>query len=326
MVAMASHALRRPIASDQQLSVVGHLDELRARLVVCLVGLVIAFGLCLWQNGRLLDVINHPLTTQTQKHIAKSQGTSGELSQAQRSLRGLALDDRATAAALAAPGSGLSASARAALAARVAQLDRAVAAVPTKVAGTRPVTLGISEPFTVTLLVSGMFALILTLPLILYELYAFLVPAFTLAQRRVAVPLLLMVPVLFCAGVAFGYFLVLPAAIAFLQNFNTDEFNVLVQARDYYTFVGTALLACGIVFQVPVGVLALTRLRVIDVAQLRAARRYAYVACAVVAAALPGVDPVSMLLEMVPLLVLYELSIVLARIFRPHDVETPSAA
>jgi sec-independent protein translocase protein TatC len=89
-----------------------------------------------------------------------------------------------------------------------------------------------------------------------------------------------------------------------------------VQARDYYRFVGTTLLACGLVFQVPVGVLALTRLGVIRVEQLRAARRYAYVGCAVVAMLLPGVDPVSMLIEMAPLVVLYELSIVLARIFR----------
>jgi sec-independent protein translocase protein TatC len=193
--------------------------------------------------------------------------------------------------------------------------------IPTKVDGNKPVTLGIGEPFSMTLLVAGMFALIFSLPLILYQLYAFVVPAFTLDQRRVAVPLLSMVPVLFAAGVAFGYFLVLPAAIHFLQGFNTSQFNVLVQAKQYYTFVGTTLLACGLVFQVPVGVLALTRLRVITVEQLVKVRRYAWVGCAVVAMLLPGVDPVSMLIEMAPLVVLYELSIVLARIFRVKAIE-----
>jgi sec-independent protein translocase protein TatC len=128
-----------------------------------------------------------------------------------------------------------------------------------------------------------------------------------------------MIPVLFACGVAFGYFLVLPAAIRFLQNFNTDEFNVLVQARDYYRFVAMTLLACGIVFQVPVGILALTRMRVIDARWLRKNRRYAIVICAVVAMVLPGTDPISMLIEMAPLVVLFELSIVLASIFAPKD-------
>jgi sec-independent protein translocase protein TatC len=201
------------------------------------------------------------------------------------------------------------------MAARVAEIDRTLKALPTSIAGNKPVTLGIGEPFMMTLLVSGLFALILALPLILYQAYAFVVPAISPRERRAALPLLLMVPVLFAAGVVFGYFLVLPAAIGFLQNFNTDEFNVLVQARDYYRFVAMTLVAMGVVFQVPVGILALTRLGVVTVAQLRRNRRYAYVAIAVVAMLLPGTDPVSMLIDMVPLLVLYESSILLSALF-----------
>jgi sec-independent protein translocase protein TatC len=94
---------------------------------------------------------------------------------------------------------------------------------------------------------------------------------------------------------------------------------VLVQARDYYKFVATTLLACGLVFQLPVGILALTRLRVLTVKQLRRYRRYAIVGCAVVAMALPGTDPISMLIEMAPLVVLYEVSILLSAIFAPKD-------
>lgn len=86
-------------------------------------------------------------------------------------------------------------------------------------------------------------------------------------------------------------------------------------AKDYYSFFGTTLLACGVVFQVPVGVLAVTRLGSVSVKQMRQNRRYAYLGCAVLAAALPGVDPVSMLLETAPLIALYELSLVLARAF-----------
>ena len=149
----------------------------------------------------------------------------------------------------------------------------------------------------------------------LYQLYAFLLPAFSKQQQRMIVPLLLMIPVLFIAGVAFGYFLVLPAAAKFLLNFNDSQFNVQVQAKEYYGFFAMTLLACGIVFQVPVGILAVTRLGIVKVEQLTKNRRYAYLVCAVVAAALPGVDPISMLLEMAPLIVLYEISILLAKAF-----------
>lgn len=317
---MAATALRPPVSHDDRLSLVDHLDELRSRLIVCAIALVVLFGLCLWQNDRLLSVVNHPLESQTQKHIARGEGPLGEISATQKGLRALALSDRATLAELASPTSGLPAAARARFAQRLVELDRAIAALPTQVAGNKPVTLGIGEPFTMTLLVAAMFAFLLAMPIILYQLYAFIVPAFTPQEKRVAVPLLSMVPVLFVCGVLFGYFLVLPAAVRFLQNFNTDEFNVLVQARDYYKFVAMTLLATGIVFQIPVGVLALVRLRVVDTRWLRKNRRYAIVACAVVAMLLPGTDPISMLIMMAPLVLLYELSILLASIFAPKDV------
>ena len=158
-------------------------------------------------------------------------------------------------------------------------------------------------------------AFVLSLPIILYQVYAYVLPAFSRQQRRSVGPLLLLVPVLFIAGIAFGYFVVLPAATQFLLNFNDSQFNIQVRAREYYSFFGTTLLACGIVFQVPVGVLAVTRLGIVKVRQLQQNRRYAYLGCAVLAAALPGVDPISMLLETAPLIALYELSIVLARAF-----------
>jgi sec-independent protein translocase protein TatC len=128
-------------------------------------------------------------------------------------------------------------------------------------------------------------------------------------------PLLLVIPLLFVAGVVFAYFVVMPAATKFLLNFNEEQFNVQVRARDYYTFFSTTLLAVGLIFQVPVGILAATRLGLVTPEQLGHNRRYAYLVIAVLAALLPGVDPVTMLIEMVPLIVLYELSIVLARLF-----------
>ena len=183
------------------------------------------------------------------------------------------------------------------------------------------ITFGVTEPFTTTLTVSVYGALILSLPVLLYQLYAYVLPAFSDAERRVVLPILLLAPLLFAAGVAFAYFVVMPPAIDFLLGFNDSEFNVQVRARDYYSFFSTTMLAGGLIFQLPLALIALTRLGIVSVEQLRANRRYAYLGIAVLAAALPGVDPISMLIEMVPLLVLYELSILLARAF-----ERPRAA
>jgi Tat protein translocase TatC len=180
-------------------------------------------------------------------------------------------------------------------------------------AGAKPITLGVTEQFTTTLMVSAYAALLLSLPFILYQLYAFVLPAFSPTERRVAVPLLLMVPVLFICGVLFCYFVVLEPATQFLLGFNSDEFTSAIRARDYYSFVLLTTLSMGLLFQVPVVILALTRLGITTPEALRRNRRYAFLVCAVVAALLPTIDPLSMILEMIPLLVLYELSILLAR-------------
>lgn len=181
------------------------------------------------------------------------------------------------------------------------------------------ITFGVTEPFTTTLTVAAYGAIILSLPVLLYQAYAYVLPAFSDAERRTALPIMLMAPVLFLAGVAFAYFVVMPAAVKFLLNFNDSQFNVQVRARDYYSFFSMTMLAGGIIFQMPLAILAVTRLGIVSVAQLSSNRRYAYLVIAIVAAALPGVDPVSMLLEMAPLLALYELSILLARAFdRPR--------
>jgi sec-independent protein translocase protein TatC len=186
--------------------------------------------------------------------------------------------------------------------------------------GRKPLTLGVAEPFTTTFTLSAYAAILISLPIVLYQLYAFILPAFTPGERHVALPLLLMVPFLFIAGVVFGYYVVLPAALKFLLHFNTDQFQVEIRARDYYSFVSMSLVACGLLFQIPVGILGLNRLGIVTPRQLRKNRRYAIVAIAVLAMLLPGVDPVSMLIEMVPMIVLYELSILLAVAFgRPSE-------
>ena len=112
-------------------------------------------------------------------------------------------------------------------------------------------------------------------------------------------PVTFAIPVLFIAGVAFGYLVVLPAALHFFQNFNSSQFNVLVQASQYYKFAATTLLAMGLLFQIPVAIIAVTRAGLVTPKQLRHNRRYAVLACGLVAAVLPG-DAITMLLETCP--------------------------
>lgn len=181
--------------------------------------------------------------------------------------------------------------------------------------GQEPITLSPTEPFLTTITLSLYAGIVLSLPVILYQGYAFVLPAFSPNERRVAVPLLLMVPLLFIAGVVFTYFVVLSPAIQFLLNFNASEFNTQLRARDYYSFTTLLMLAMGILFQVPIGVLAITRLGIVTPETLAKNRRYAILGCAVIAALLPTIDPVTLILEMVPLLLLFELSLVLARAF-----------
>jgi sec-independent protein translocase protein TatC len=175
-----------------------------------------------------------------------------------------------------------------------------------------PITLGPAEAFYTTLTNSAYAALLLALPVILYQLYAFILPAFSPTERKVATPLLLLVPMLFIAGVVFCYFVVLDPALDFLLNFNADEFQTEVRARDYYSFITLLMLAMGLGFQIPVGVLAACKLGVTSAAKLRASRRYAIVAIVILASLLPTLDPVTLILESIPLYLLYELSILLA--------------
>ena len=186
-----------------------------------------------------------------------------------------------------------------------------------------PITFGVAEPFTTTVTISAYAALVISLPVILYQGYAFVLPALTTREKRVVVPFLLMVPLLFVAGVVFGYFVVLPAATKFLLNFNDTQFNIQIRARDYYSFFTLTLGVMGLIFQLPVGILAVTRLGIITPEQLSKNRRYAYVILLVIAALLPGTDPVTMLIEAVPLLVLFEASVLLAKAFgRPQEEAT----
>ena len=264
---MARAALR-PVSHDDRLSLVEHLDELRTRLVIGLIAFLACFGVCFWQNDVILDLMNRPL-----EKTAFNEGSQDPFERAatfQSAQRRLYLQEAVTARALAQE-ERLSEETRRMLQ-QLASTAAAAAEAAPKATARRPVTLGVGEPFTATFKVAAYAAVLLALPLLLYQAYAFILPAFSPRERQVATPLLLMVPFLFFAGVAFAYFMVLPPAINFLQNFNDDSYDILLQARDFYSFELLVLMAM----------------------------------------LLPGQDPVTMLIMMIPLIVLYEGSILLA--------------
>jgi len=308
----------RTIRHDEQLSTAGHLDELRTRLIASLAVIAIAFGFCFWQNHRLLHLIDRPLAHQTQEQVRAGHGPLGATYAVAQSARDVAVQLHGVVGVLEAPDSRLARSDRAALAAVDRHLQRDIGRLSAPPQGDRPVTLGIGEPFSTTVTISFVFALILALPFLLYQAYAFLMPALEPSERRRVLPLVASVPFLFAAGVLFGYFVVLPAAVHFFQNFNSSEFNVLVQASQYYKFAATTLLAMGVLFQVPVGIVAVTRAGLITPRRLRQNRRYAIAACGLVAAVLPG-DAVTLLLETVPLYLLFEFGVLVASVLERRD-------
>lgn len=301
------------IGYGERLPLVGHLDELRTRLILSLVVVASAFAFCMWQNNTLLDFVNAPLAHETQKQVKAGDGPLGATYRVQKGARDVGVQLQSIVDTLSRPGSGVSQQTRDALASTEPKLDTAIKSLSAPPTGNKPVTLGIGEPFMTTLGIALLFAFVIALPFLLFQAYAFLIPALKPDHRDAVRPLLFAVPVLFVIGATFGYFVVLPAAVRFFQNFNGDQFNVLVQASQYYRFAATIMLAMGLVFQVPVGVLAFTRAGVVTTDQLAANRRYALLACGGVAAFLPG-DAITLLLETIPLYLLFEGSLLLARL------------
>jgi sec-independent protein translocase protein TatC len=171
------------------------------------------------------------------------------------------------------------------------------------------VTLGVVEPFSTSIKVSLIAGLALALPVLLWQLWSFLAPAVEVHAQRVVLTCVVLSTALFAGGVAFMYYVVLPRALEFLTTFDDELYDIQIRASYYYSFVAWTLLAGGLAFQLPIFILALVRLRVLTSDRLRQNRRYAFVILLVLAILLPTVDPVSLAFEVVPLVLLYELSV-----------------
>jgi sec-independent protein translocase protein TatC len=240
--------LPRRLRHGEEATLVEHLGELRARLIVSIVALGTGFAVAYAFHGRLLNWLNRPLPEHLQK----------------------------------------------------------------------PVTFSPIEPFATSIMVSLWAGLLLALPIVLWQLWAFLAPAFEEGRQRSMVVLVTFATVLALGGVLFGYYVILPPALHFLTNYDSAYFTIQLRARDYYRFVGFVLLGVALAFEVPVFVLALVRLRILSAAQLRHTWRVGIFVMVVIGVLLPGVDPVSTLLSVIPLVMLYVLAIGLATFLEPR--------
>lgn len=240
--------LPRRLRPGEEATLVEHLGELRARLIISLAALAVGFAIAYGFHGRLLEWLNRPLP----HHLRK------------------------------------------------------------------PVTFSPIEPFTTSIWVSLYAGLLLALPIVLWQLWSFLAPAFEQHRQRTMATAVGFATLLALAGVAFAYWVVLPPAIHFLTNYDSSHFTIQLRARDYYRFVSFVMLGVALAFEVPVFVLALVRLRILTARQLRRTWRMGVFLMTALGVALPGVDPVSTTLSVIPLVGLYVLAIGLATFLEPR--------
>jgi sec-independent protein translocase protein TatC len=187
-------------------------------------------------------------------------------------------------------------------------------------------TFGVAEPFTVTLTVCMYAGFVLALPVVIWQIWGFFAPAVDPTSERKMLALAVVAVALGAAGLAFGYWILLPRAVHFLTNYDNTHFHVAIRASSYYNFVVTVLVGVVILFQTPLVVLGLVSLGVLSSRTLREKRRIGYFITAAVALALPGPDPVTTFLELLPMWLLFEASIWLAVLFERRQAKAATAS
>ena len=190
--------------------------------------------------------------------------------------------------------------------------------------GTTLIATNVISPFMVPLKITLMAAFLVSLPVVLYQLWAFVAPGLYSHEKRLVLPLVVSSTLLFVAGVAFCYFFVFGKVFAFIQGFAPKSITAAPDIEAYLSFVLSMFIAFGATFEVPVAVVVLTRMGVVTVAKLREWRGYFVVAAFVVAAVITPPDVVSQLSLAIPMCLLYEVGILAAGVFRKHT-QAPDA-
>lgn len=173
----------------------------------------------------------------------------------------------------------------------------------------------VTESFTAYFKISFLLGVALAMPIIVYQLIAFISPGLTRKERNYVLRALPIVSILFVGGLVFAYFIVLPSALGFLLNFGSDRFERNLLLTDTISFVTNLLIWVGVSFEMPVIVYALIKLNIVSARQLASWRRYAIIIIAVAAAVItPTPDPLNMSLVAIPMYLLFELGIIMGRI------------
>ena len=193
-------------------------------------------------------------------------------------------------------------------------------------AGATMIATDVTGTFLVPLKVTLMAAFLLALPYVLWQMWAFVAPGLYHHEKKLAVPVILSSFVFFLIGMSFAYFVVFPVAFGFFASYAPAGVQMMTDIDKYLSFVLTMFIAFGVTFEVPVIVLVLVRLRMVTIQKLKSIRSYVIVGAFVVGAVFTPPDVVSQLLLAVPLWLLYELGILLARFALPPAIEGESAS
>ncbi len=187
----------------------------------------------------------------------------------------------------------------------------------TPLKGKKLITLSPAESFMTAFKVSIYVGILLSSPVIIYQIWAFVAPGLKTKEKRVVLYATIFTSLLFLGGVAFAWWLVLPRGLNFLLSYENSYFHAQIQASRYFSFVAMFMLGFGIVFELPALILTLARLGLVNSKQLAHNRRYAILAGAIISAALtPSQDAVSMIAMAVPFVLLYEISVQLSRVIQ----------
>ncbi|MCX7249415.1 MAG: twin-arginine translocase subunit TatC [Burkholderiales bacterium] len=184
--------------------------------------------------------------------------------------------------------------------------------------GSRMIAVGVVSPFLVPIKVSVMAAIALSLPWILYQVWAFVAPGLYKHEKKLVLPLVAASTLLFYMGASFCYFFVFGQAFPAIQKMAPMSVAVSPDIEAYLDFVITMFIAFGVAFEVPIAVVILARMGIVTIAQLKAFRTYFVVGAAAVAGLVTPPDPVSMIALLIPMVLLYELGILAARLFIKH--------
>ena len=264
------------MAADGLMSFLDHLEELRRRIIISLITIVICVLVCVWFKDLAVEVLRRPadipLNTQLANWIDRSVGSDGSF------MGFLSIELRAKAAS-------------------TVQLNK----------------IGPGEAIMALLKIVFVFGILLASPVLLYQAWAFIFPALTQQERKFALPLFLTIVFFFLVGATFAYFIVLPVVVQFAADlFSGSGVGNLWSIDRYVGFAAGLMLAFGVAFELPIVMAFLSRIGVINAQGFRERQRYAVMFIFVAAALLTPADVLSMLLMAIPLILLYQLGIFLA--------------